>query len=329
MKAYDETDLALSFQALGADYDVRVPILLSDGTRSLGRLEEGKMALAGGKLGAKPTSVFFPQMDLVFQQKGTNVRMQAPPSKPLMVVGLTAQDADCLAFLDRFFSTNFKDDLYRQKRMNSAVVVLSGKCGRDGEMLRLSSGNCDLELVFDGDRYLALAHSQTGKAMAEKMKGGLETDEISLGRLQRESKALPDDELKLLQRASSLLLDNKVPEDFWVDISNRCIACTACNLACPTCNCFDVFDWKCGDSCVNRYRLWDSCQLDGFMREASGHNPMGTEALRTRRRIHHKLAADVIRWGQMGCFLCGRCDEVCPTGIGIKAVSREMVEKYG
>jgi L-lactate utilization protein LutB len=65
------------------------------------------------------------------------------------------------------------------------------------------------------------------------------------------------------------------------------------------------------------------------MREASGHNPMGEERVRTHRRIHHKLAADVKRWGHITCYLCGRCDRVCPTGIGIVAVCREMVEEYG
>ena len=64
------------------------------------------------------------------------------------------------------------------------------------------------------------------------------------------------------------------------------------------------------------------------MREASGHNPMGQERLRTHRRIHHKLAADVKRWGHITCYLCGRCDRVCPTGIGIVAVCREMVEEF-
>ncbi|MRR39590.1 hypothetical protein EG829_34055, partial [bacterium] len=87
-------------------------------------------------------------------------------------------------------------------------------------------------------------------------------------------------------------------------------------------------DWRYAER-VERSRMWDSCQLDGFMREASGHNPLGTEALRTRRRIHHKLAADPERWGEISCFLCGRCDAVCPTGIGIFAVARELVARYG
>ena len=40
------------------------------------------------------------------------------------------------------------------------------------------------------------------------------------------------------------------------------------------------------------------------------------------------LAADVQRWGHVTCFVCGRCDKVCPTGIGIKAVSRAIVERF-
>jgi formate hydrogenlyase subunit 6/NADH:ubiquinone oxidoreductase subunit I len=119
-----------------------------------------------------------------------------------------------------------------------------------------------------------------------------------------------------------------VPDEFWAEIGDRCIACTGCNLACPSCTCFGVQDWRYTKQ-VERSRMWDSCQLDGFMREASGHNPLGTEALRTRRRIHHKLAADPERWGEISCFVCGRCDAVCPTGIGIFAVAREMVARYG
>ena len=119
-----------------------------------------------------------------------------------------------------------------------------------------------------------------------------------------------------------------VPDSFWAEIGDRCIACTGCNLACPTCTCFGMQDWRSSRE-VERSRMWDSCQLDGFMREASGHNPLGTEALRTRRRIHHKLAADPVRWGEISCFVCGRCDDVCPTGIGIVAVARELVARFG
>jgi sulfhydrogenase subunit beta (sulfur reductase) len=141
------------------------------------------------------------------------------------------------------------------------------------------------------------------------------------------SKQLPEADEKLLLRASTILRGDRVPDSFWAEIGDRCIACTGCNLVCPTCTCFGVQDWR-SAKLVERSRMWDSCQLEGFMREASGHNPLGSEALRTRRRIHHKLAADPDKWGEISCFLCGRCDAVCPTGIGIVAVMRDLVERF-
>ena len=314
-------------KSIESDYEICVPISLYDGTRALGNLSEGTLALAGGRIPQKVTNVFFPQMETVLTSDSGKIELPQPPAKPLFVAGFTAEDADGLEFIDRFYSENYRDDLYFNKRDGAVIVCVTGQCGADGEFLKIAGAKCDIELVCDGKDYLLAAYTDTGKALAEKAQGDDAKDNV-LKELQEKSDALPTDDLELIQKASKLLLEEKVPEDFWVTISDRCIACTSCNLTCPTCTCFDVFDRKC-DGKINRWRVWDSCQLDGFMREASGHNPMGTENLRTRRRIHHKLGADVTRWGQITCMLCGRCDDVCPTGIGIKAVCKEMIEKYG
>ena len=326
MKSLKLSELEDFLRSLASEYDVRAPIALSDGTRVLARLDEGALAIPGGPVDSKPTSVFFPQLDRVFTARPGGIEMQEPLSKPLLVVGLTAEDADSLAFIDEFFRFEFRDDIYFGKREDAAVVVVSGRCGKDGAFMKIAGGNCDLEFVCDGREYILVPYTETGRKLAAKVEGGREN--TSLADLQEESDALPTEDQEILESASRLLQQDRVPEEFWSEIADRCIACTACNLVCPTCTCFDVFDWKEGDT-VARYRLWDSCQLAGFMREASGHNPMGEEHVRTRRRIHHKLAADLTRWGRISCFLCGRCDEVCPTGIGIKAVTREMVRRYG
>ena len=314
-------------RSMESDYDVRVPINLHDDSRTLGKLDKGSLTITGGRIPQKITNVFFPQTETVLTTGSEKIELSMPLDKPLFVVGFTAQDADCLKFIDRFYSTNYHDDVYFNKRNEAVIVCVSGRCGKDGEFLKIAGGNCDIELISDGKNYLLAAYTNTGKALIEKAQGS-KADEDLIKQLRKESDNLPTDDLELIQEASKLLLDEKVPDEFWESISDRCIACTSCNLSCPTCTCFDVFDRKSEDK-VNRWRMWDSCQLDGFMREASGHNPMGIESLRTRRRIHHKLAADPIRWGQITCLLCGRCDEVCPTGIGIKAVCKEMVEQYG
>ncbi|MDH7499847.1 MAG: 4Fe-4S dicluster domain-containing protein [candidate division NC10 bacterium] len=315
-------------RSLEGEYDVRAPITLPDGTRTLGRMEEGPLAMEGGPLPLKPTSVFFPQHETELEYEQGMVLMQAPLSKPLCLVGLTAQDADCLWFVDEFFQANYQDDIYFNKRNGALIVVVSGRCGREGEFLKIAGGKCDMELICEGEAFILAPYTQTGREVSARMGPGKEVTQDRLAALQRESSALGKEGEELLRRASQILREDRVPEEFWLEISRRCIACTACNLFCPTCTCFEVYDRRSGRR-IERQRLWDSCQLDGFMREASGHNPMGSEALRTRRRIHHKLAADVVRWGRISCFLCGRCDQMCPTGIGIQAVSQQIVKRYG
>jgi sulfhydrogenase subunit beta (sulfur reductase) len=336
MKYLTQAQIQSFLASPASRYDVWVPVRLHDGTRSLGRLGDGPLALVGGALPQKPTHMFFPQMDVILSLRGQEVEAPAPPEKPLLVVGFTAEDLDCLTFLDRFYDENYRDTVYFSRRENAVTVAITGRCGKEGRTLKLSRGNCDLELVCEGQGYLLLAHSSTGVALADEISNRGEASPVRpredldavLRAIEAESRTAAQEDQEFLESASKLLLDDKVPETFWEELADRCIACTSCNLVCPTCTCFEVFDRRDKD-CNERWRMWDSCQLDGFMREASGHNPMGKEAARSRRRIHHKLGADPRRWGQITCLLCGRCDEACPTGIGIKAVSREIVAKYG
>lgn len=326
MKALTDSELLAALESLQDDYDMRVPIRLPDGTRVLGGLDEGPLALAGGRIARKPTDVFFPQLGSMFTATGGAVEPAPAPEKPLCIVGFTAEDCRCLEFIDRFYSTNFRDPIYFARRDNAIVVAVSGLCGPEAAMLEIAGRDCDLELIHDGGRWIVAAYSDAGNAIERGIQ--CETHDASVGGLQLASDALPGDDLDTLTHAAALLKAGSVPDTFWEDIADRCIACTACNLACPTCTCFEICDADRGTA-VERSRLWDSCQLDGFMREASTHNPQGTEALRTRRRIHHKLVADADRWGHSTCYLCGRCDDVCPTHIGIKSVTSEIVARYG
>jgi len=325
MKTFSQIELKSSLKSLESDYDVRVPVVLHDGTRSLGSINSGELLLSGGCLPTKPVSLFFPQTDKIMTIEDETINMQSALEKPLFIVGFTAEDADCLEFTDKFFSSENYDNIYFNKRNKAIIGVIAGRCGKDGEIMKLSSGNCDFELVCDGEKYIAVGHSQAGKSIVQKFTGGIEVENTVYKNLKKETENSSADNKKIIEKASKLLLDDMVPEQFWQNIASRCIACTACNMVCPTCTCFDVFDVKRNES-IERYRMWDSCQLDGFMREASGNNPMNEEHIRTRRRIHHKLAADVLHWGTITCFLCGRCGSVCPSNIGMLSVCREMIE---
>ena len=314
------------FAALDLLYQVRLPVLLADGSRALGSPGDGPPALLGGALPAKPTQAFFPHSGTVFSADARGMHTPTAPPRPLLVVGFTPRDLECLGFIDRFFADGMADDLYCRQRQGAVIAGVSGYCDQRGALLAPAGGGCDLEFVREGSLWLVVPYSEAGKAVASGLAEG--DFERELERLKRAADALPDDGRATIREASRLLREDLVPDGFWAEIGERCIACTGCNLACPTCTCFGVQDWRYAQE-VERSRMWDSCQLSGFMREASGHNPLGSEALRTRRRIHHKLAADPKRWGEISCFLCGRCDAVCPTGIGMLAVAREMVGRFG
>jgi sulfhydrogenase subunit beta (sulfur reductase) len=329
MKILPHIELENFFATCQDRYQVLVPLRLRDGSRALGALGAAPLALAGGPLPRKPGEVFFPQSATVFTGDADGF-LQYPPNaeKPLLVTGFTARDLACQRFADRFFAAGFYDDLYFARRHQALLIGLAGRCGEQETLLPIADGDCDLELICLGEDWLLAAYTPAGQQLGAHLPDADAKRQRQLALLRQELAALPHPDEALLQRASSLLLQELVPDEFWQDIGARCIACTGCNMVCPTCTCFAVQDLRKGKG-FERQRLWDSCQLDGFAREAGGHNPLGEEALRSRRRIHHKLAADPLRWGELGCFLCGRCDVACPTGIGMVAVAREMVERYG
>ena len=323
MKFLHPGNLQAFFQSLTTEFDVKVPVLTPEGERVFGTPGEGPPVLSGGALTAKPTSVFFPQEEELF---ATGREVSKPAEKPLLVAGFTPRDLLCLRFIDRFFSDGFRDDIYFRRREGAVVAAVSGYSGTDGGFVRLSGGEGDLEFVFDGSVWIVVPYSGAGQRLAALIHD--EAPDSSLAPLLEKSAEGDNEDVAIINAASGLLMSDMVPDSFWERVAESCIQCTGCNLVCPTCTCFGVRDWRYGDR-VERSRMWDSCQLEGFMREASGHNPLGTEALRTRRRIHHKLAADRTKWGEISCFLCGRCDAACPTGIGIVSVSRMIVASFG
>lgn len=325
LKQLSRCDLEQLLKTIAAAYHLQVPQLLSDGTRQLAPYGAGKLSLSGPTLQRKPSAFFFPQLEtlLTIGADGCS-EIPASAEQPIALFGLNRADLAGIAFLDRFFSAAPADDVYLRRRSGALLIGLSGEVGVDRSFLPLATGHCDLELINSQERWLAVSYSPRGAHLLADFPAGNPRQLAALRHLSSSESARLDS----LQQASRLLLEDQVPDQFWAEIADRCILCSGCNLACPTCSCFCLQDRQLGER-TERSRVWDSCQLDAFMREASGHNPLGSEALRTRRRIHHKLAADVHRWGELGCVACGRCDRACPTGIGMFAVVDEMLQRFG
>lgn len=324
MKRITHDDLPGFFTALAPRFDLRLPILQADGSRGIGTLADGPLTMTGRGILSKPTSFFFPQDELVFTASGGKALPPAKRGSHLLVVGFTPADLRCLRFIDRFFATGERDDLYFSLRDGAIVAAVSGYCGPDAAFVIPAYGDCDLEFIHDGSQWLILPYSDAGRAIVD----GLEDAPVELlADMRSITRGMLSAEQNLIRQASRIMRQMELPDSFWEEIGDRCIQCTGCNLVCPTCTCFGIEDWRYAER-TDRRRMWDSCQLGGFMQEAGGHNPLGTAALRTRRRIHHKLAADPERWSEISCFICGRCDTTCPTGIGIFAIAREILARF-
>jgi sulfhydrogenase subunit beta (sulfur reductase) len=103
----------------------------------------------------------------------------------------------------------------------------------------------------------------------------------------------------------------------WEIVARRCLACTNCTMACPTCFCQtteEVPDLS-GET-VERWRRWDSCFNSGFS-ALHGTSVRQSTNSRYRQWLTHKLGTWYDQFGESGCVGCGRCITWCPVGIDL------------
>ena len=126
----------------------------------------------------------------------------------------------------------------------------------------------------------------------------------------------------------------------WQDHSSTCVECGACNLVCPTCHCFQLFDASTSLS-INpehgrrvdekpqekrvRGRVWDSCLYETFAKVAGGANPRRHLYERLRNRFDKKFAFFPEILNYFACTGCGRCIDACPGDIDLREVLKGLV----
>ncbi len=271
---------------------------------------------------------FFPPHETLLQWDADGVaRETLPVPAPFALVGLRACDLAAIAYQDAFFAG---DAWYERRRAAALLVGIDCAIACDGGFcVEVDAGpfarspyDLNLTPLPDG-RVVVAWGSPAGRAVVESAALPAEAvdDGTALALVEfRATAAASFPERPFVARALARM--NEAPggaairDDEWQALGPACLACTGCTSVCPTCSCFTVVDERAGDG-GTRARVWDSCLLEGFQREAPGHHPAPRPGDRVRRFWHHKLSREFAAAdGRIGCVGCGRCDVTCPGTIG-------------
>jgi len=329
ISASDRWETYLPLENLGGD----VQFTKIDGEEK--ELSLDKLNLDYESLIVPPKVIAFPQLEALFKFQDGRIIETVKPELPRLLFGLRACDVKAILFMDDFFKRNFEDVYYLNRTMDKLLVIIGCKkplencfctSAKTGPFLE---AGFDLQLVDIGNSYVVEIGSKKGGEFVNNYKKFF--DEASKDDIEHSKIAKHDAEeagsLKVdFEKAIKRFCEDKVPQQMYERIAERCIYCGGCLYVCPTCSCFNVFDELKANSGV-RYRNWDACVFGGYTREASGHNPRSEKWVRTSRRYEHKLKYDYLVTGTSGCVGCGRCLSSCPVNIGISQVIEEVSKR--
>jgi ferredoxin len=248
--------------------------------------------------------------------------IDAPPT---VIMGVHTCDLHGMCVLDEAFSQGYPDAHYLRRRERTLLVGIEclepcdehSFCKSMGT-LTVSNGY-DLHLTDLGEAYAVDVGSEAGKALLEKQSNARQATEADMQQLNRVLGAKwPRFPYKLEFDVGELsaVMSRSNDDPLWDELAEICLACGTCTLVCPTCFCFNVYDEvELNLEEGERWRRWDSCQLDEFARVAGGENFREHQAARLRHRFMRKGRYLIEKYGELGCTGCGRCARSCLVDI--------------
>ena len=265
--------------------------------------------------------------------KTTLILNDQPEAHPTVVFACRCCDARGYSTLDRpYMNGPYKDPYYARRRESLTVFSLTcnsgcNTCfchwvgggpaspeGSDVLMTELEDGIALQSVTERGEAILAACPLPDGTDRLEDVKAIRKAAFATLS-------PRPD-----LNDAPRRLLERFTDLDFWTRETDRCLSCGACTYFCPSCYCFNITDEGTGvGKPGRRLRTWDNCMSSLFTREASGHNPRATKAMRMRQRVTHKFSTYPENWGVFSCMGCGRCISNCPSRIDIRQMVLDAI----
>lgn len=281
---------------------------------------------------------FFPQTEnlVEFKMEGKkldiiDVRQE---TEDFVIFGVRACDVRSFDILDRVFLGTPVDTYYKNRREHGVIVSLA--CNKPAETcfcqtfgIDASAPAGDIVCHMTDDTLFLDAKTEKGEKLLSSLEG---VTEPCADNAADEQKALIRsrlDKLPLKGLTADKFGGDKTKEFFndpaWASLSESCLGCGTCTFVCPTCQCYDIKDFKTADG-VRRFRCWDSCMYSEFTKMSAGQ-PRLTQKERFRQRFMHKLVYyPANNEGIFGCVGCGRCLAKCPIQMNIVKVMKKLGE---
>mgnify|MGYP004666221265 FL=1 len=283
-----------------------------------------------------PKDVFFPQSEnmMKFRTEGKKIDIVdiRTEKQPFVLFGVRACDYKAIAVLDNVFLSEPVDSYYKARR--DAGIIFTLACGKPQEScfctvfkIDATAPSGDAACWLDEENLYVKANTEKGEKVLALGKAFEEsTDEKAVEAMNAKTKEILE-KLPFTHLDISRFKPENLNELFnlpvWEELSQACLGCGACTFVCPTCQCFDIRDFKTNKGVV-RYRCWDSCMYSDFTQMAAA-NPRTTQMQRYRQRFMHKLVYYPSQYGGMySCVGCGRCVNKCPQHLNIVKVIKKI-----
>ncbi|MDP3790793.1 MAG: 4Fe-4S dicluster domain-containing protein [Candidatus Omnitrophota bacterium] len=345
MYSIAKSDLFDLFSRLAQNNKIFVPYEYKD-RFVFGEFDPSKEAniQLGGIRQTQPFKSFLnPAREKVLGQEGGSLKL-APyryGAGSIIVAGVKQCDLSSLILQDFvFLKGDIEDPFYAFHRKNTLIISNDCTFAKETCFCIAMAGrpypvkNFDLNLSSLGELFLVEVGTDKGRAIIDAyktfFKNAQDRDLNERDRMRDNvcvqindfinKRGTPDTEA--IKGAVKKHYDNLA---MWQDFASTCVECGACNLTCPTCHCFLLFDEKSKQQKIGRGRIWDACLYKTFARVAGGHNPRKHLYERLRNRFDKKFTFFPQVLDYAACTGCGRCIEACPGDIDLREVLKGLV----